>query len=62
MAGFWLVVTALHENQNFELEGQKVLQTSSENARFLTPKWLNFRPLGIKYILNVLYLLNFVLP
>ena len=55
------MVTALHENQHSELEGQKVLETSSENARFSAPKSRNFRPLGIKYILNLLYLLNFLL-
>ena len=56
------MVTALHGNQTFEFGSEKVLETSSGNARLLTPGGPNFRPLGIKYILNVVYLLNFVLP
>ena len=62
VAGFWLVVTALHGNQSFEVGGEKVLETSNGNARFYTPRGRKSRPPGIKYILNVLYLLNFVLP
>ena len=50
--------------------GIKVLRLEAKQYRkpqvdmlvFQSPIGRNFRPLGIKYILNVLYLLNFVLP
>ena len=46
--GFWPSVSALHGDQSFEVEDEKVLETSNENARFWTPKCRNFRPPGIK--------------
>ena len=55
-------VPALHGNQHSDLGGEQVLETSNENARFLTPRGRKSRPPGIKYILNVLYLLSFVFP
>ena len=56
------MVSALHGNQRFEFGGEQVMKTSSGSDSFVTPTGRNFTPPGIKYILNVLYLLNFVLP
>ena len=56
------MLRAEHESQNSELERENVQETSSGNAIFVDPQRATFQTPGIKYSLNVLYLLNFVLP